>query len=184
MYLAPTTSGFASGTDYDLGTSSTNLEWGLYYTRFIGERFSLRLEARYARRHLDAAAPDSTFGYIPFRQEEDILEFPLLAQSERRILYGTREVRVTLGAGVVYDVVLDQRLLTPLGQPNVLTPSDYQKFGWLLDGAVTFEVDQRGGVFGRFRYQRDEVTFGQDDGASAIRKLESYGFSVGFEFMF
>jgi hypothetical protein len=184
VYAAPTTIRFATGTDYDLGASGSALEMGLYYTRFIGERFSLRLETRFASRSLDAAVPDSTTGYLPVRQEEQILEIPLIAQSERRVPYGDHEMRVSLGAGIVCDFVLEQRLVTPLGQPSALTAGEYMKLGWLLDGAVTFEVDERSGVFGRFRYQRDETTFGESEGASAVSELECFGFLGGLEFRF
>jgi hypothetical protein len=187
IYVAPTTSGFGAGTEYDLGTSSTALEWGAFYTRFIDGRFSARLEARYAPRHLEAAVPYESGGFTPYapvRLKEEILELPFLVQSERRVAYGERELRLSLGMGVVWDIVLDQKLVTPLGQPDELTASDYQKLGWLLDGAVTFEVDDNAAVFGRFRYQRDETTFGESDGASAVAKLECFGFSAGFEFGF
>lgn len=187
IYAAPTIYGLAEGTRYNVASSATLVDLGVFYRRSLGPRWGARVEIVAAQRQLDVAVPFQPTGLpdgvYTIRVDESTLLIPVVLENDRRVPIGERELRVTLGAGVCGTFVLEQELLVPSGSPEPLTPGEYQKFGWLLDGGVTLGIDPRTGVFGRFRLYRDESTFG-DSGVSLVEEFWAFSFAGGFEFGF
>jgi hypothetical protein len=182
IYAAPIMYGFAQGSQYDLAADGNALDFGAYYTRFIGSRFSARLEVRFGQRQIDATQyiTGSPWLYF-FRLDETFVEFPLMVHSERRTMFGDREARLSIGGGAVFTAVLDQELLLAEGESPLLTAGEYQKFGWTVDAGLTVDVGGGAGVFALLRYQRDESVFGESEDADVQRRFEAWGMHVGLE---
>jgi hypothetical protein len=189
VYAAPTIYGFAEGNDYDVAASGAGLDFGLYYSRFLTQNLSVRLEARYGTRNMDDLATIDLFpgAFTMFRLAEDILEVPVVLQADRRVPVGDHVLRVSVGGGFSYKFVLEQKLIGFSGgsTSDYLTPADsYRKFGILLDGGVTFDVDRKSAIFARLRLDTDIGTMGEPDAADVIRRFWATGLYVGYEMAF
>jgi hypothetical protein len=189
IYAAPSMYGLAKGNRYQLATSGGGMDVGVYYAHAFSASFSARLEVKYAARNLDDVENNQRFDtYSFFRLHESIIEVPLVLGADRRIPISDHELRVSVGGGVSYKYVLDQKLLAPTGEYTTedgLTPADsYQKLGLLLDGGVTFGVDRKSAVFLRLRLDQDVTTFGEPADATVIRRFWALGFCAGFEYGF
>jgi hypothetical protein len=178
MYAAPTIFGAAKGSEYDLAGNGAGLDLGGYYSRFFTQSFSARLEARYGKRTMEAPT-------LNIRLSEIILEIPLVLQADRRIPISDHSLRVSVGGGLSYKFVLDQKLLVPDGDlDQYYPPAEYQKLGLLVDGGVTFAVDRKSAVFARLRFDVDVATMGEPADADVIRRFWATGFYAGFEYEF
>ncbi len=189
VYAAPTGYQFVSGPLFDLSAGGTSLEGGLFYRRFLAHGFAARVEARYATRRLDATVSDPAPGRL-VRVSEEFVEIPVMLQSEDRTDIAGRALRISLGAGVCYGVLVKQELTEPPGSSYTGPPApelsfgDYHRIAWLIDGGVSLEFDPGRAVFAHFRLQRDMDTFAEADNVTMARLYAAYGIYGGLEFGF
>jgi hypothetical protein len=193
FYAAPTTYTVTSAGAYNNVPTNTSLDFGIYYTRFISRRFSVRGEVRLDDRRCEITYPRdlpvSTVVLNGFdRINETMLEVPLLLMSETRCPVGERELRISVGGGLYYAVLLSQYHYYPVysGRDIIETTAsagDSQRMGFILDGGVTMETDPRHGVFLHLRLQEDADVFGVN-GDTFAERYAAFGFMAGFEWTF
>lgn len=189
VYAAPTAYQFVSGPSFDQSAGGTSLEWGVFYRRNLARGFAGRVEVRYAARGLGATIPDPAPGH-QVRVSEQFIEVPVVLHSEDHTELAGRDLRVSIGGGICYGVLVKQELLEPPGSAYAgdsapeLSFGDYHRVAWLIDGGVALEIDAQRSVFAHFRLQRDIDTFAEADDVRVARLYAAYGFYGGFEFGF
>ncbi len=191
LFAGPTTYELVNGSDYDRAASSTSLDWGIYYTRVVTRKFSIRVEARLASRHIDIvngsfAVPASSYDIVGIsRIDEHILEIPLLIQGDRRSSFGDGEIRLSTGIGVSYGVLIDQHMMNLVRDIEQTEGfGGYQRLSLLFDGGGTVDIDPGDAIFLRFRVAYDAYVFGETSDLGAATEYFSFGFYAGFESSF
>jgi len=185
MYAAPTIYGLAKGSEYEVANSDAGLDLGAYYARAFTESFSGHVELRYGTRNVDYGVQWVVFptSYYPIRLSESILEVPVLVEGDRRLDVDNHELRVSVGGGISYKYVIEQKILGPGGEFTGAPDGDgYQKLGVLFDGGVTLGVNRKSAVFLRLRVDWDVSTFGEPEDDTLVRRFWAAGFYAGFEY--
>jgi hypothetical protein len=186
VYVAPTSYEFKSaGSKYDLFQSNTSQDIGFFYNRLFGRTISLQIEARLSSRDMDAELAG-----IPARINEDLIQFPLMVHFNRVRWVDESPLRIYLGGGISYSVLLEQEIATfgdNVFPPEIAVTTDaggYQKLAWLLDGGAAYTFYKNSGVFLSYRMSVDWTTFGESDEVPLTAKYIAFGFQGGFEWRF
>lgn len=184
IYVAPTTSQFISGPDYDRTETNTALDFGIYLRRLVSPTIALRLEVRTAQR-ASSVTVQSGSETAAFHVSEEFLSVPLFVELQRAFALGHNNGHVIFGAGVSYSVLLEQEVFPPDLTANSIQALDFGDYGstsFLFNGGISFEAGRQR-VVARFQGQWDADLSGVPSDAFA-RRYFAYGFQAGLEWPF
>ncbi len=186
FYVSPTTSKLNHAPSrYELFQSNTAEDFGIYYSHHLTRGLSVQIETRF-----DVREADIEWGFSSLRIHEEFVEFPFLIHMDRWHSVYPFQVRIFVGAGISYRILIEQELASkPLRELpcNCITPigfNGYQKIAWVMDGGGTLIFNRRSGVFVSYRITNDWGTLGESDDVTVLPKYFSFGFQIGLEFRF
>jgi hypothetical protein len=191
-YMAPTTHHVASGTDTEQMESSTMLDLGLYYRRVLTRTWDIQADVRFASREFMAEYMTILFpGATLIRPtREEFLEIPVIMHACRTVSVGDAVVRIAVGGGAYYAVLITQEFpgwgSGSTSLPDPIAPLDgggYSRYGLLGDGGVTLVFQSSNAVSLGFRFQDDLGISGEPE-RSIAREDMAFGFYAGFEWLF
>lgn len=170
--------------------SSTDLDFGIFYSRHFAQKYSFRIEAKWVSRDFEAhvttiVLPSGGFYTVP--TAENFVEIPAIFLAMRSVSLGDATLRISVGGGAYYAVLASQEFARqPPPFPDAPEPLDaggYSRYGVLGDGGVALLFDRRSAVFLNLRIQDDLGVTGEPENAVAPEDM-AFGFYGGFEWLF
>ena len=166
---------------YDLYNTNTGLDFGAYVNQHLGKRFMVQAEVMFTERMSEVEVEG--FG---IRINEEFLEIPVILYNIRGANLGDSAVRISIGVGLNYKILLQQELGFEYDYcpPDINETSDfagYQKLGWIVDGGAALLIKKKFGLFLSYRIGDDFRTFGGTETVAFKNEYFVYGIRVGIE---